>query len=52
MLMNRGTSEKEKIAKLVSTIRETITAIILAYEELYGSGEEFEIDEQEAALSL
>ncbi|MFX1533108.1 MAG: DUF2341 domain-containing protein [Promethearchaeota archaeon] len=52
MLMNRGTAEKEKIAKLVGTIRETITAIILAYEELYGIVEEFEPDKEEADISL
>ncbi|MFX0062047.1 MAG: LamG-like jellyroll fold domain-containing protein [Candidatus Hermodarchaeota archaeon] len=52
MLMNQGTAEKEKITKLVGTIRETITAIILAYEELYGSMEEFELDKQEADISL
>ncbi|MFX1536568.1 MAG: hypothetical protein ACFFDI_20315, partial [Promethearchaeota archaeon] len=44
MLMNKGESEKEEIANLVVKIRETITAIIVAYEELYGIVEEFEFD--------
>ena len=44
MLMNKGESEKEKIADLVVNIRKTISAIIVAYEELYGSMEEFELD--------
>ncbi|MFX0064713.1 MAG: hypothetical protein ACFFC7_21275, partial [Candidatus Hermodarchaeota archaeon] len=44
MLMNQGASEKEQIANIVVNIRKTITAIILAYEELYGSVEEFELD--------
>ncbi|MFX1251417.1 MAG: DUF2341 domain-containing protein [Promethearchaeota archaeon] len=50
ILMNRGTAEKEKIAKLVNNIRETITGIILAYEELYGSVEEFKPDKQEVSI--
>ncbi|MFX1251620.1 MAG: LamG domain-containing protein, partial [Promethearchaeota archaeon] len=44
MLMNQGTTKNEQIAKLVEKIRKTITAIILAYEEMYGSVEELELD--------
>ncbi|MFX1533110.1 MAG: LamG-like jellyroll fold domain-containing protein [Promethearchaeota archaeon] len=44
ILMNKEESEKEEIANLVVKIRETITAIIVAYEELYGPVEEFEFD--------
>ncbi len=47
MLMNKSTAENEQIARLVEKIRKTITAIILVYEEMYGSVEdveEFELD--------
>ncbi|MFX0062160.1 MAG: hypothetical protein ACFFC7_08215 [Candidatus Hermodarchaeota archaeon] len=44
ILMNKDTSENEEIARLVEKIRKVITAIILAYEELYGSVEDFTLD--------
>ncbi len=44
VLMDEKPSEKEEIAEKVVKIRRLITAIVLSYEKIYGSVEDFEIE--------
>ncbi len=44
-LMDEHSSEREKIALKIIKLRELLTAIVLAYEKIYGSVEEFQIEE-------
>jgi hypothetical protein len=43
-IMDKNPSEKENIAKIIIKLRKLVTSIILAYEKIYGSVEDFVIE--------